>query len=257
MIYTNDLRSDLKTELKHQQLYKKEQKDIIIVVHNAYAHIKRCLNSLSKYTKDYNLFLWDNASSENTSELLNSYDYNTIVRSKTNLGFIKPNNYLCKIGKSPYVILLNSDTVLSPGWDEALIGYLQAESNCGIVGYQGGILDQNYIGYRFDYGSNIDYVCGWGLCFRRNMLNETYLFDEDLKFAYGEDSDFSLRVKELGYKIYALHLNYVKHVGCATIKSVMKKNNVLSSFHHNHEILKKKWLKENQDADFAQKPMKK
>jgi len=36
-------------------------KDILIVVHNQYDYVKNCIESIYKNTKNFNLFIWDNA----------------------------------------------------------------------------------------------------------------------------------------------------------------------------------------------------
>lgn len=219
-------------ELKAQNSYTPCQKDIIIVVHNQYEHVKKCLSSIKDNTSDYNLFIWDNASDNKTKKLLR-----TKFKSETNIGFIKPNNILAQKGSSPYLILLNSDTIVSSGWDEAMIGLLQKDDKLGVIGYCGGKLDKNFRGREGYYGKDIDYVSGWCLCFPRSIYEKLGLFDENLQFAYGEDSDFCMKLKKNNYDLYALHLNYVKHIGNATAKNVP----ISEHFFNNHQYLQKKW----------------
>ena len=97
-------------------------------------------------------------------------------------------------------------------------------------------------GAGFGFGSEYDYICGWCMCFERSIYNEFGLFDdENLSFAYGEDADFSLRLKEAGKEIYALHLDLVKHFGNKTINAVSKELDVKTSFDANHKYLKSRW----------------
>jgi GT2 family glycosyltransferase len=69
------------------------------------------------------------------------------------------------------------------------------------------------------------------------------LFSKQLKFAYCEDADLCLRLKEAGHKIYALHAPLVHHHGNKTIKSVYDKGevDVEASFEANHEYMKLRW----------------
>lgn len=231
---TDEYRNTLIQELKYQDSYQTAEKDIIIIVHNQYDLVKKCLSSIKKNTSNYRILIWNNNSDKKTSNLIKDY---TMKTSDENIGFIEPNNELIKLTTSPYIILLNSDTIVKKGWDEAMIGMLQQNPNLGVVGYQGGMLDENYMGSKVCYGSNIDYVCGWCLCLHRKTYEEFGLFDENLKFAYGEDSDFCLKLKMNKKEIYALNLKLVDHVGNATAKNV----NTSQAFKENHEYLKKKW----------------
>ena len=64
-----------------------------------------------------------------------------------------------------------------------------------------------------------------------------------MKFAYCEDTDLSLRLKEAGHKIYALYAPLVHHYQNKTIKTVEKEGevDVRASFEHNHEYIKLRW----------------
>lgn len=215
-----------------------EQKDILIVIKDQLDYVVKCIESIKENTKNYNLYLWDNASNEDTKEYLRKQKAK-IISSKKNFGFIKPNNVLAEMGTSPYIILLNSDTVVVKGWDNALINYIK--KGYWQVGYSGGVLDKNFLGGKIGFGENVDYITGWCFAVARETYKKHGLFDEKLNFAYGEDSDFSLRLKSYGGTIYALHLELVKHFGNQTIKEVAKTQDVMSSFQSNHEYLRKKW----------------
>lgn len=209
-----------------------------MVVHNQPDVVRRCLESLRDNTRNYKLYVWDNASDAETSGLIkNCHRYH---RSEKNVGFIIPNNRLAAEGDSPYIILLNSDTVVRPGWKESLIGHLE-NNDTALVGFQGGIIDGRGVGVGTAYGDKIDYVAGWCMAMRRTTYEEHGLFDEQFEFAYAEDSDLSYRLKSRGLKIYALHLALVDHVGGATIKS-LNDDHIKVSFTENHKKFAAKWL---------------
>ncbi len=239
----------LHDELLYQYIYEKngapDAKDIIVVVHDQLDFIKKCINSLYLNTKNFTLYLWDNDSMAPTREYMEevarSHDNVVLVRNSENAGFVIPNNKLAKVGKSPYIILLNSDTEVKKGWDTALIGWLVNNPNCGIVGYQGGILEGDGKG-RGIYGSEVDYICGWCLCIKRETYERYGLFDEEhILFAYAEDSDLSLRIQEAGLSVHALQMNLVRHYGNATALNVCQEIDTSFSFHNNHEYIRKRW----------------
>lgn len=280
--------ASMKDELLCSAKYEKAEKDILIVVHNQLDYIKKCIESIKENTENYNIFIWDNASDQETREYLESISARPpanrkmlgkdgsimVLRSEENIGFIEPNNRLFELGLSDYVILLNSDTEVKPDWDKAMIGWLQQNEDVGQTGYMGGILNDEFRGGKINFGSNIDYICGWAMCVRRDLLDgwldrlnspapnkkrffpskfdeEPFfkLFDQkNLKFAYAEDADLSLRIKEHGFDIYALHLDLVVHHENKTIKAVNQspdegglKIDLKKTFHENHEYLKKRW----------------
>jgi len=238
-------------ELYCQRVYEmtgsNDAKDIIVVVHDQLDFVKKCIDSLYLNTKNFNLYLWDNNSMAPTRECLEEVaktnDNVVLVRHSENIGFIAPNNELARHGKSPYIILLNSDTEVYPGWDTALIGWLKENPKCALVGYQGGTLDPDGRGWSgARYGDFLDYVCGWCLCLGRHTFNRYGLFDEkNLSFAYGEDSDLSLRLQEAGFNIHSLHIKLVKHYGNVTSLEVQREMDTSYSFKRNHEYIRKRW----------------
>lgn len=236
-------------ELFHQANYefsKQHCKDILVVVHNQLEYTKKCVDTIYSSTDNFHLYIWDNGSDEETHNYLQEQQLNRknfhFVRNDDNIGFIKPNNELAKLGNSPYIILLNNDTEVFKGWDTALIGWLEANPGYAQTGYLGGILEENCQGGKARCGEAIDYVCGWCMCMSRKVYDKYGLFDEEnLLFAYGEDADLSLRLIEAKFKIRALHLGLVIHHGNATIKEVAKKRDCRPTFDANHDYLRLRW----------------
>lgn len=257
-VYKNEIKEDL----KHIELCKDQTKDILIVVHDQLDYLKRTIESIVKFTSNYHIYIWDNHSKQDTQDYLHQlmFDLNgkiTVMRSETNLGFIEPNNELAALGDSDYIILLNSDTEVSGGWDKAMLGYLQNNHDVKLVGYQGGLINSKGIGGRIGFGKDVDYIAGWCLCMERDTYDKHGLFSSDLKFAYAEDSDLSIRLQTEGYQIYALHLMLVKHFENKTISNVQaeKEVDVCATFEYNHQILSKKWANyiENQRIDVRER----
>lgn len=246
LITTYPYLDSIKEELIVGRGYQPVEKDILIVAHNQFNFVKNCIESIQHTTQDYHLYIWDNASDEETAAYLRSIEGADVERSEENLGFIIPNNRLVAKGKSPYVILLNTDVVLKQDWHQIMVGWLQAHPNVGAVSCLGGLLDEKMMGITGALGASIDYVAGWALCFPRKVYEQVGLFDEtNLKFAYGEDSDFSLRLKEAGYGLYALACgdDIVKHWGNKTASEVYKvlQDKMAETFRVNHEYLQTRW----------------
>ena len=221
--------------------YKPVEKDILIVVHNQLPYVKNCIEGIKNTTSNYNLYIWDNASNKETADYLKSIDA-TYIRSEENIGFIKPNNHLASIAKSPYLILLNTDTETKPNWDKALISWLQ-NTDYSLCGYLGGCLNEYGVGYKGALGDDADYICGWCMCLSRQTYLENGLFDsKNLSFAYCEDSDLAFRLKSRGKRIYALSLNLVHHYSNKTVTEVLKTIDLSQHLRNNHAYIRQKWL---------------
>lgn len=219
--------------------------DVLLVVHDQLNYVRACVASLLRHTTDFHLWIWDNASSEPTRRFLEEtaarHANVALTRGDTNQGFIVPNNRLVTQGNAPYVVLLNSDTQVEAGWDDALIAFLAQHPDVGEVGYEGGLLGPDGVGVGAGRGADIDYVAGWCACFPRPVYETLGLFNEQLDFAYGKDSDFSLRLLEAGYKVHALSPSRVTHWGNGTIREVIKTRDTSTSFAANHRYLQSRW----------------
>jgi GT2 family glycosyltransferase len=233
-------------ELLSQAAYSPVMKDIIIIVRDQFSYVKKCVDSIFNNTVNFNLYIWDNGSGPETADYLRSLEGDgvMIVRSEENEGFILPNNRLAALGESPYLVLLNSDTEVKSGWDEALIGWLQNNPSTGLVGFEGGLMNAEGMGINVNSGAEIDYVAGWCIAMSRETYGTLGLFDEkNLSFAYCEDTDLGLRAKEAGIGVYALNLELVLHHANRTSRAVSRERNMKPEFLANHEYIRRRWEK--------------
>lgn len=234
--------SEIKNELLMMNNYQPVDKDILIVVHNQLPYLKNCVESIRENTDNYKLYIWDNASGEEMKDWLAEQKDIEIHGSKVNQGFILPNNKLAWYSRSPYLVLLNSDTKVYPGWDRAMIAFLQA--GYAQAGYLGGFLDWRGFGHKFGFGENVDYLCGWCFAMPREIFQQHGLFDaHHLTFAYCEDADLSLRLREANLRLYALHLGLVSHYQNKTIEEVSKVLDCSKAIEANHLYMRKRWEK--------------
>lgn len=233
---------EIEKELIVTQNYKPVAKDILIVTYNQFDCLKNCIQSIRDNTEgEYNIYVWHNGGNKETNNWLQFQSDIRLTQSQSNVGFIISNNHLIAQGDSPYVILLNDDTIVHPDWDKAMIAHLQQNKKVDQVGYIGGFLDENAKGCRFGWGKKVDYIPGWCFAISRETYQEFGLFDEAFKFAYCEDADLSLRLTAAKRSIYALHLGLVDHLENQTIKNLPDDFNNRTTFEGNHELLKKRW----------------
>jgi GT2 family glycosyltransferase len=109
---------------------------IIIPVFNKAAFTKRCLDTLRPTLEgagEGEVIVVDNASSDQTPELLARYPWIRTIRNQENLGFSGANNQAAKFARGDYLVLLNNDTEAFPGWLAAMLRTAR-EPGVGAVG---------------------------------------------------------------------------------------------------------------------------
>ena len=88
---------------------------VVIVSYNARQYLGPCIRSVEQAMKgiDGEIIVVDNQSSDGTVEDLKThFPQVQVVESGGNIGFAKANNIGIRLSHSPYVLLLNPDTVV-------------------------------------------------------------------------------------------------------------------------------------------------
>lgn len=88
---------------------------IIIVNWNTKDHLKKCLDSIYKETKDlsFEIIVIDNGSKDKSSEMVKKdFPEVKLVENKKNMGFARANNQGIKIAQGDFILLLNPDTII-------------------------------------------------------------------------------------------------------------------------------------------------
>lgn len=215
---------------------------IIIVSYNTKGLLRENLVSIkdnvSKEIK-YRVVVVDNASSDGSAKMVeDEFKDVIIVANKENLGFSKANNIgIKKVGKSRYVLFLNSDTILGNGVLDHMINFMDktpdaGASTCKIIMGNGqiddashrgfptpwnafthfsgisklaprsGFLNGYYLGWKdLDKTHEIDALAGAFMLVRWEAGEDANWWDEDY-FFYGEDIDFCYMLKQKGWKVY-------------------------------------------------------
>src|SRR5262249_12857298 len=115
------------------------QASIAILVHDQLELTKSCLASIAAHTPEpHEAILVENASGEETATFLAEYaaghTHVQLVRNDENLGFAAGNNQALALARGENVVLLNNDTVVSPGWLGRMLAVLDREPQVGVVG---------------------------------------------------------------------------------------------------------------------------
>lgn len=145
-----------------------------------------------------------------------------LLRNEANLGFIRTCNAAARAARGAFLLFLNNDTEVRPGWLDRMVEVFATRPDTGIVGSKligddgrlleaGGILwkDGSAWNYghggdpdapEFNYPREADYCSGASLLVRRGVFLDVGGFDEKYAPAYCEDSDLSFRLRRLGLK---------------------------------------------------------
>lgn len=196
-----------------------------IVTFNSGDDVAPCLKSLREQTcTDFEIHIFDNASSDDTLKIIESLDLSRVIRSPINTGFCKAHNELARRFPSEYVLFLNPDTILAPQFIEELVRGLDARPDAAsasgkLVRMDGKTIDSTGITMhreqrhldrgageadtgQFDEPGEIFGPSGAAALYRRTALEEVAIngqyFDEDF-FAYREDADLAWRCRLSGW----------------------------------------------------------
>lgn len=112
------------------------QYSIVIPVFNKAALTRHCLQTLRPTLEgagDGEIIVIDNASSDETPELLREFSWVRVVRNETNRGFAGANNQGAALARGKYLVLLNNDTEARPRWLASMLAVAE-QGDVGAVG---------------------------------------------------------------------------------------------------------------------------
>ena len=243
---------------------------VAIVTYNSGRYIRRCLESvLRQKGVPLDVIVVDNASSDDTREILEDFEGRIrIIRSETNLGFAEAQNRAIRSSVSEWVLTLNPDVLLLPGFLQKLLDAGQSDANAGAVcgkllsigpGFEplaDRRIDSTGIYFtpqmrHFDRGwhetddhsfNRTEYVFGASAAaalYRRAMIDDVAIdgefFDPDF-FAYREDADVAWRALLFGWRcIYtpeatAYHVRTVTPGNRRSVPAVINMHSVKNRF---------------------------
>lgn len=212
---------------------------VIIPNINGMKYLQACLDSLYACEKQsFPVIVVDNGSTDGSVELIRQqFPRTELICFPENRGFCEAVNAGILAAKTPYVILLNNDMTVAPGF----VSYLteSVKSDAGFFSLGAKILSMQHpeliddagdyycaLGWAFARGKGksaqryqrpceVFAACAGAAIYRRDLLCELGLFDE-AHFAYLEDMDIGYRAKLSGYRNRFEPRAQVYHAGSAT-----------------------------------------
>jgi len=208
--------------------------DVIIPVYNAPEWVKLCVQSLVAQTPDdclNQIILIDDASNAFTRNQLNDLarDHNKVVlvRNEENSGFIKSINRGLSLTEAPYILLLNSDCLITKNTIPKLIAHAMQQDSVGLVSpvsnHSPVVSLEMFPGYSFiDMNDLVERlfpcisfpactIVGNCLLITRICFEQTGLFDICWGRGYGEETDYQFRAMQKGFEARIAIDTYVYH----------------------------------------------
>jgi GT2 family glycosyltransferase len=196
---------------------------VIIPSGNGRRHLPVCLAALRRQSfDDFEVILVDNNSSDDSVAFVDQefpevrvlpLPYNGVFAGAVNAGIRR--------SRGEVIVLLNNDTEVEPEWLAELVGALEREPEASMAASKMLLFDKrdtlhsagDFYGLdgvpgsrgvwrrdegQYDQDRWVFGACGGAAAYRRSMLRDVGLFDEDL-VAYCEDVDLNLRARLRGH----------------------------------------------------------
>ncbi len=211
---------------------------IIVPAHNCPELTEACLLSVARHTAiPYEVLLVDDASDESAAAVFRRLAVGPVrlLRNEARRSFSANNNLAAREARGDFLCLLNNDTVVTPGWLEAMVAVLESEPGVGVLGNKQLFPDRpglHHAGMAFDgrgfpihlhphsdpaapaVNYQRDVPCVTFACVV--IPAAVYLRLDGLDEAYRngfEDCDFCLRARRLGLRVTYTPASVIHHHG--------------------------------------------
>lgn len=197
---------------------------VIVPVHGKWPFTRQCLVSIEAHRPSvpFEVIVVDDASPDGTAEYVAASPGVRLVRTEGNRGFVGACNLGAASARGGYLVFLNNDTEVQPGWLDVLVDTVDSDDRIGLVGAKlvypdgrlqecGAIVWSDGTGWNYGRGADpelpqyqvvrdVDYCSGAALLVRRDLFERVGGFDERFAPAYYEDSDLAFAIRAAGHR---------------------------------------------------------
>lgn len=233
---------------------------VVMLTYNRWDLTKEALRLLAEVTEPrYEVVIVDNASTDGTLDELAHISGATVLRNPRNFGFGPANNQGAAMARGKYLLLLNSDAWVRPGWLEPLLEVADADRGIAAVApkllYPDGRLQEaGSILWRdarvrqygdgdvanrpeYNFRRTVDYASAACLLVRRSAFNAVGGFDPRFAPVYYEDVDLCLALAAGPGRVVYQPRSVVEHVrGASSTGGVQS-----ARIERNRRLLRARW----------------
>jgi GT2 family glycosyltransferase len=199
---------------------------VIVLTASGATHLPECLDSLRLHdwpADRIEVIVVDNGSADDPTAIAQRhYPGVRVVRTGANLGFAAGNNAGARVATGDYLVFLNDDTRVSPGWLRELMAVAVRRGAASVaallldwagerVDFAGGLVNFEGRGYSLGYDRAVSevtvdeqpllFACGAAMLVDRQVFEQSGGWDEST-FAYYEDVEFGWRLWLLGWEVW-------------------------------------------------------
>jgi O-antigen biosynthesis protein len=238
---------------------------VVVVTYNNLELTQACLASIDEHSQYENLeiIVVDNASSDGSPTFLEHWvstgANRKLILNDDNRGFASANNQGLAIATGVFLVLLNNDTFVTPGWARTLVGHLKRDKSIGLIGpVTNNIGNEAKIDIQY---TNMSAMLVKSAAYTRRHIGQIYplrtaaffcvmidrlTFDRvgplDEAFGRGffEDDDYCRRVEKLGLRTVCAEDAFIHHQLSASFNK-LKQQDRQKLFEENKKIYEAKW----------------
>ncbi|MBI2029526.1 glycosyltransferase family 2 protein [Candidatus Gottesmanbacteria bacterium] len=228
---------------------------IIIVNHNTFTYLEKCLKSLFASLKNsgikYEVIVVDNGSNKDEVRKLAGIKGIRLIKNKENLGFSTANNQAVEKARGQYILFLNPDTIILGSAISKLLNFYKShrhafigpkllnsdktvQPSCGrfytlpvvfsilfLKGEKTGLTK-----FSPSYSRVVEWLSAACILTTKEIFSKLGGFDEDL-FLYNEEVDLMYRARKQGFLCYFYSKASIIHYGAV---STLGKNSAVNTY---------------------------
>ena len=227
---------------------------IVIPAYNNFVEVAVLIESIVSFSSNtnYSIIIADDASPNFNFSVFGVLPGVRVVRNATNCGYIDNVNHAATGISTTYLLTLNQDVVVCPGWLDEMVAEMERDSRNAIVGprvldHEFNILEAGALIFqeahamhrgrrsapdtpRYAYSREVDYVSGCALLIRTEVWGRLSGLDEQYRPAYYDDVDLCLRVHALGLRVRYAPLSCIIHFEGTSMGTDVADKNSLKSY---------------------------
>ena len=254
--------------IQHAESHARDPKvSVVVVTYNNLDLTRACLASLDEHSQyeHMEIIVVDNASSDGSPAFLSEWvaknKYRKLILNEDNRGFAAAITLGLAAANGDYLVLLNNDTYVTPGWLRTLLRHLQRDETIGLIGpVTNNIGNEAKIDIAY---SGMDEMLLKSTAYTRRHIGQTYplrtaaffcvmmsrvtyervgTLDPSFGRGFFEDDDYCRRVEQLGLRIVCSEDVFIHHQLSASFNK-LKQGDRHKLFEENKKIYEAKWGK--------------